>query len=57
MNTYSVQWTAYGEATIEADSEEQATQIAREGLFGWSGDIDWETNRVDGASYNVEVQG
>ena len=45
----------YGEATIEADSIDDAKQIASDGLMGWSGDIDWEDNRVDGAEYEVRA--
>lgn len=52
MSTYYVQWQAYGIATVEAASEEEAGQLASDALSGLD-DIDFRTNDVDGWEYEV----
>jgi hypothetical protein len=55
VNVYRLEYSMYGQATIKANSLEEAKQIGRDGLMDWSGDLDWEDNVVEGADWGVEL--
>lgn len=55
MTTFYVQWSAYGTATIEANTEEEAGNLASRALFGIDA-LDFRTNDVDGIEYNVGTE-
>lgn len=54
MPTFDISWEAFGHATVEADSADEAEEVVLEGLMDWKGDTGWENNQVDSASA-VEV--
>lgn len=54
MARYEVNWSAFGIATVEAESEQEAQKIVSDRAFQFD-DIDFEGNEVDGVDiHDVE---
>lgn len=52
--TFAKEWIEYGEASIEADTKEQAEEIARELIAVDDDSIDWDTSNMDPQGCRVE---
>lgn len=55
MKTFEVTWSMFGEAQVEAETEEEAHKLASEELIEWSG-FGTELDDVMVSGAQVEVQ-
>lgn len=53
MPTFEITWSMFGSATVEADTEQEAVNLASSELINWSGfGVDLEEVAVDGVDIN-----
>lgn len=52
MTIYEISWSAYGRASVEAESEREALELATDACFDFD-DPDFERNEVDGADVEI----
>lgn len=52
--TFAKEWTEYGEAEIDAESEDEAREIAEEMLNSNLDSIEWQSSNMDPGDQRIE---